>query len=135
MEGRTRGDSRIRPKLLLVDDVPANLLAYRAILGKLGLDLHEAASGHEALSLVLRHEFAAILMDVQMPDLDGYETAELIRHLSEVASTNRQLTVENRRQADENDELYRELERVHAEPRCSLRGTLASSQRRRRRRA
>ncbi|MEN8820689.1 MAG: diguanylate cyclase [Abyssibacter sp.] len=85
MEGRTRGDSRIRPKLLLVDDVPANLLAYRAILGKLGLDLHEAASGHEALSLVLRHEFAAILMDVQMPDLDGYETAELIReHAGEV---------------------------------------------------
>lgn len=68
-----------RPKVLLVDDVPANLLAYRAILGRMGLELHDAASGHEALALVLRHEFAAILMDVQMPELDGYETAELIR--------------------------------------------------------
>ena len=68
-----------RPKVLLVDDVPANLLAYKAILGRMGLELHEAASGHEALALVLRHEFAAILMDVQMPELDGYETAALIR--------------------------------------------------------
>lgn len=85
MEGRRQADVPARPKLLLVDDTPANLLAYRAILGKLGLELHEAESGHAALSLVLRHEFAAILMDVQMPDLDGYETAELIReHAGEV---------------------------------------------------
>lgn len=79
MDSEHRGEQSARPKVLLVDDVPANLLAYRVILGKMGLELHEAASGHEALSLVLRHEFAAILMDVQMPELDGYETAELIR--------------------------------------------------------
>jgi signal transduction histidine kinase len=65
--------------ILLVDDRPENLLALEAVLAETGHDLVRAASGAEALKAVLRQEFALILMDVAMPDLDGYETAELIR--------------------------------------------------------
>lgn len=68
-----------RPKLLLVDDHPANLRALAAILAGVDADLVEAASGEEALRQVLDHSFAAILLDVRMPDLDGFKTAELIR--------------------------------------------------------
>lgn len=67
------------PKVLAVDDTPANLLAMRAILSKLPIELMTASSGPEALSLMLRHEFALVLLDVNMPDMNGYETAELIR--------------------------------------------------------
>lgn len=67
------------PKILVVDDIKANLVAFRSILKKLEVETLTASSGEEALSLVLRHEFAAILMDVQMPVMDGYETAALIR--------------------------------------------------------
>ena len=65
--------------ILLVDDHPENLLALEAILKDTGHTLVRARSGAEALRAVLRQEFALILMDVAMPDLDGYETAELIR--------------------------------------------------------
>ncbi|HWE37965.1 MAG TPA: response regulator [Isosphaeraceae bacterium] len=67
-------------RVLLVDDQPKNLLALEAILGGMGLDLVRARSGDEALRHVLDGDFAVILMDVQMPDMDGFETAELIRH-------------------------------------------------------
>ena len=65
--------------ILMVDDHPANLLALEAILGGTGYQLVRAQSGAEALKALLRQEFALILMDVSMPDMDGYETAELIR--------------------------------------------------------
>ena len=65
--------------LLMVDDRPENLLALEAILGGRGLNLVRANSGREALKAMLAQEFALILMDIAMPDLDGYETAELIR--------------------------------------------------------
>ncbi len=65
--------------VLLVDDRPDNLLALRAVLEPLGLDLVEAASGEEALRHLLAGEFALIVLDVQMPVLDGFETARLIR--------------------------------------------------------
>ncbi len=65
--------------ILLVDDHPENLLALEAILDTTGHRLVRAGSGAEALKAVLREEFALILMDVAMPDLDGYETVELIR--------------------------------------------------------
>jgi len=73
------GDDRV--SVLLVDDQPARLLSYRAILDGLGLDLVEARSGREALQRLMERECAAILLDVNMPDMDGFETAALIhRH-------------------------------------------------------
>jgi signal transduction histidine kinase len=65
--------------VLLVDDSPENLLALEAILGDRGLNLVRANSGREALKAMMAQEFALVLLDVAMPDLDGYETAELIR--------------------------------------------------------
>jgi signal transduction histidine kinase len=70
--------SEDRVGILLVDDQPARLLSYRAILGDLGLDLVEAGSGREALQRLMEREFAAVLLDVNMPDMDGFETAALI---------------------------------------------------------
>lgn len=66
-------------KVLVVDDVEANRIAFSAVLKRLGVEVHLAASGHEALAQILRHDYAVILLDVQMPELDGYETATLIR--------------------------------------------------------
>jgi CheY-like chemotaxis protein len=68
-----------RVAVLLVDDQPNNLLALEAILGDMGLDLVRARSGEEALMRVLDLDFAVILMDVQMPGMDGFETAERIK--------------------------------------------------------
>ncbi len=67
-----------RPKILVVDDVAANLLVMRKLLAKAEIELIEAASGAEALSACLDHEFALILLDINMPEMDGFETAELI---------------------------------------------------------
>jgi signal transduction histidine kinase len=64
--------------ILLVDDQPSRLLAYRAVLGGLGENLVEASSGTEALRLLMTREFAVILLDVNMPGMDGFETANLI---------------------------------------------------------
>lgn len=64
--------------ILLVDDQPARLLAYRAILEPLGERLIEARSGDEALACLMREECALILLDVNMPGMDGFETASLI---------------------------------------------------------
>jgi CheY-like chemotaxis protein len=65
--------------ILLVDDRPENLLALEAILEPLGQNLVRAHSGHEALKHLLRDDFAVILLDVQMPGIDGFETAALIK--------------------------------------------------------
>jgi CheY-like chemotaxis protein len=71
--------SRSTPKVLLVDDRPDNLLALEAVLESLEVELVMAGSGAEALSALLEHEFAAVVLDVQMPDMDGFETARLIK--------------------------------------------------------
>jgi two-component system, sensor histidine kinase and response regulator len=65
--------------ILLVDDQPANLVALEAMLQGLGQNLIKAESGREALKWLLTHEFAVILLDVKMPEMDGFETATLIR--------------------------------------------------------
>ena len=64
--------------VLLVDDQPGRLLTYRAILEPLGENLVDAASGTEALKRLMETEFAVILLDVNMPGMDGFETASLI---------------------------------------------------------
>ena len=65
--------------ILMVDDQPAKLLIYETILGDLGENMIRASSGREALELLLKIDIAVILMDVSMPELDGFELAELIR--------------------------------------------------------
>jgi PAS domain S-box-containing protein len=67
------------PAVLLVDDRPENLLALEAVLAPLPCRLVTATSGQEALRRLLHDEFALILLDVQMPELDGFETAEYIK--------------------------------------------------------
>jgi signal transduction histidine kinase len=73
------------PKILSVDDTPANLLAIRALLEPLGYEIRDARSGEEALSLVARHEFAVVLLDVMMPGMDGLETLARLRRTPAVA--------------------------------------------------
>ena len=79
--GGSASDREENPKvnILLVDDTPENLIALEAVLADLGQNLIKARSGEEALRLLLRQEFAVILLDVNMPGLNGFETAELIR--------------------------------------------------------
>jgi len=66
-------------KILLVDDRPENLITLESILESPELDIHKANSGNEALGLLLEHNFALVLLDVQMPGMDGFETAEIMR--------------------------------------------------------
>src|SRR6185369_4190585 len=75
---RVSGERRI--KILLVDDTPENLVSLEAALSGLGEQLVLANSGKEALRYLLEDDFAAILLDVRMPEMDGFETAELIRN-------------------------------------------------------
>ena len=65
--------------VLMVDDDSANLFSLEVILGDMGLNLVKAYDGFEALKYVLEKDFAIILLDIQMPGMDGYKTAELIR--------------------------------------------------------
>jgi PAS domain S-box-containing protein len=65
--------------ILLVDDQPAKLMSYEVILNELGENLIKAASGQEALAYLLKTEVAVVLMDVCMPDLDGFQLAAMIR--------------------------------------------------------
>jgi PAS domain S-box-containing protein len=74
-----RADAERRVKILLVDDTPENLVSLEAALSGLGEELVLANSGKEALRCLLEDDFAAILLDVRMPEMDGFETAELIR--------------------------------------------------------
>src|SRR5215469_12221026 len=66
-------------RILVVDDRPENLRAIEAVLEPLDCEIVTAGSGAEALRLLLDQTFAVILLDVQMPDMDGLETASLIR--------------------------------------------------------
>ena len=74
-------------KVLLVDDRAENLLAYQTILEGIGADLVTAQSGDEALKQILSQDFAVVLLDVNMPGIDGFETASLIRTRKRSAHT------------------------------------------------
>lgn len=77
----------MQPKILVVDDTYANLVAMRRLLAHCGAGLHEAHNGNEALALCLDHEFALILLDVNMPDMDGFEVAALLGETEETRDT------------------------------------------------
>src|SRR5262245_47986447 len=81
----TRGDEPTN--ILVVDDLPEKLLAYRTILEELGQHVVTANSGEEALRAVLKTDFAVILLDVQMPGINGLEAAALIRQRKRSAHT------------------------------------------------
>ena len=69
----------IEQKLLLVDDQPANLVSLEAVLEGEGRPLIKAHSGQEALKILLKEDISLVLLDVQMPGMDGFEVAELMR--------------------------------------------------------
>ncbi len=68
-----------KANILLVDDQPGKLLSYEAILSDLGENLIKASSGREALELLLKNDITVVLIDVSMPELDGFELAQIIR--------------------------------------------------------
>ena len=68
-----------KPKILTVDDKPENLYALAKILQKLDVEIHKANSGNEALGLTLKNEYCLAIVDIQMPEMDGYELVELLR--------------------------------------------------------
>ncbi|MBU1009804.1 MAG: response regulator [Bacteroidetes bacterium] len=66
-------------KILIVDDKPENLVSLERIIDLPGVEFVRALSGNEALTKTLHHDFALVILDVQMPDMDGYETVQLLR--------------------------------------------------------
>ncbi|MDB5351481.1 MAG: hypothetical protein JWN86_2728 [Planctomycetota bacterium] len=80
-------DNEAKTNILIVDDLPEKILVFRTILECLGQNLVTALSGREALRHLLDREFAVILLDVNMPDMDGFETAAMIRNRRQTADT------------------------------------------------
>lgn len=76
-------NSRGHKKILIVDDTAANLVALRMALRGMHVEIIEASSGNQALSILLREQIDLILMDVRMPGMDGYETARCLADLEE----------------------------------------------------
>jgi signal transduction histidine kinase len=93
MSNRLTIDSTFPPleqeqvNILVVDDLPEKHVVFRSILDELGQNIVSARSGQEALRCILEMEFAVILLDVNMPDIDGLETAGLIRQYKKTAQT------------------------------------------------
>jgi two-component system sensor histidine kinase/response regulator len=77
----------MQPNILLVDDRKENLLATEKVLRHLDAGIFKANSGNEALSLMLRHKFALVLLDVQMPEMDGFEVAMLMQQQESMRGT------------------------------------------------
>ena len=80
-------DDTTQASILIVDDVLANLVSLEAVLAPLGHHIVRASSGEEALKRILTDDFAVVLLDVQMPGLDGFETAALIKTHPRLRST------------------------------------------------
>jgi len=66
-------------KILIVDDIEANLFSFRAVLAREGLQIFEANNGNTALKILMKEDIDIVLMDVQMPDINGFEVAQLMR--------------------------------------------------------
>lgn len=79
-------EDRIIQKVLLVDDQPANLVSLEAILEAEDRELVKANSGPEGLKVLLREDISLVLLDVQMPGMDGFEMAELMRQRKDTQS-------------------------------------------------
>jgi signal transduction histidine kinase len=79
LTGREPHLTREKVNILMVDDQPAKLLSFEAILGELGENLIKAGTATEALECLLKNDVAVVLMDVSMPDIDGFELADMIR--------------------------------------------------------
>ena len=80
-------DPADRTDILVVDDLPEKLLVFETVLGELNQNIVFARSGSDALRQILRRDFAVILLDVNMPDMDGFETATLIRRYKRASHT------------------------------------------------
>jgi len=80
-------DPADRTDILVVDDLPEKLLVFETVLGELNQNIVFARSGSDALRQILRRDFAVILLDVNMPDMDGFETAALIRRYKRASHT------------------------------------------------
>lgn len=76
----------IKPKILIVDDRPENLITLKKVLKDLEIELVEATNGNDALKATLYHDFALALLDIQMPGMDGYELASILREEDKTAS-------------------------------------------------
>lgn len=74
-----------RPKILLVDDRPENLIALEVVLKDMNVELVKTTSGNDALKQTLHHNFALALLDIQMPEMDGYELASILREEEKTA--------------------------------------------------
>lgn len=74
-----------KPKILIVDDKPENLIALEKVLQDLDVEIIRANSGNEALKATLYHDFALALLDIQMPEMDGYELAGILREEEKTA--------------------------------------------------
>ncbi len=75
-----------KPKILIVDDKPENLLVLEAVLKDLDVELIKAENGDEALKAILHHDFALALLDIQMPGMDGFELADILRNFKKTAN-------------------------------------------------
>ncbi|MEG9328456.1 ATP-binding protein [Salinimicrobium catena] len=75
-----------KPKILIVDDRPENLVTLKRVLGDLDVELVEATNGNDALKATLYHDFALALLDIQMPEMDGYELASILREEEKTAN-------------------------------------------------
>jgi len=82
-----RGINMETKKILVVDDIPANIVAMKKILKNVDAEIIESTSGTRALELSLQNDFAVILLDVQMPEMDGYEVAECLRSSQRTKAT------------------------------------------------
>ncbi len=82
--------------ILLVDDKDDNLTALEAMLQGHGIRFTKARSGREALRCMLKQEYSLILLDVQMPDVDGFETAKLIQQREKIAQHTNHISNRNR---------------------------------------